>query len=252
MTNDYPAYFYKYQPAKDGRAIENLFNRQAIFSSRLNFNDPFDCKITINDPTPEEFARLIESNPLFSNVAASKNSESEFQLLLHKAREGLNKLIDGYTFYCLSSSGKNNLMWSYYADAHEGFCIEFKSSHIEAEKVSYEKSLPSIKLADFFATNADRAQLAQNIWTALRIKLEEWEHEDEYRFQLSNSMSSVKHLDGGKGKIISYEADFIESIIFGCRASSDTIDYIRNNLPYKVKYKRAVALNGIIDIAELE
>ena len=143
-------------------------------------------------------------------------------------------------------------MWSYYSDAHEGFCIEFKSSHIAAEKVSYEKSLPCIKLADFFATDEDRVQLAQNIWTALRIKLEEWAHEDEYRLQLSNSIRPIENLEGGKGKIISYEPDFIESIIFGCRASSDTIDHIRNNMPYKVKYKKAVALNGIIDITELE
>ncbi len=251
MISDYPTHFYKYQPVKDKHAIQNLFNRQAVFSSRLNFNDPFDCKITITDPTPEEAVHLLKGNPLFSNLAVGENFAKECQSLFLKAREGFNKLIDGYTFYCLSSSGKNNLMWSYYADAHEGFCIEFKSSHIAAEIVTYEKSLPCIKLTEFFSTDADRAQLAQNIWKALRIKLEEWHHEDEYRFQLSNSINPIKSLPNGKGKIISYEPDFIESIIFGCRASSDTIDYIKNNMPYKVQYKRAVPLNGIIDITEL-
>ena len=250
ITSDYPTYLYKYQPVKDDRAIKNLFNRQAVFSSRLNFNDPFDCKITIIDPTLEDAVSLLKGNLQFSNLVAGGNLNEKCQLLLNNAIEGFNKLIDGYTFYCLSSSGKNNLMWSYYADAHEGFCIEFKSSYIEAEKVTYEKTLPCIKLAEFLGTDDDHHKLAKDIWKALRIKLEEWEHEDEYRFQLSNAMNPIESLADGKGKIISYDPEFIESIIFGCRASSKTTEYIRNNIPYKVKFKKAVPLNGVIEIIE--
>lgn len=239
MTSDYPTYFYKYHSIKDKYSIENLFNRHAVFSTRLNFNDPFDCKITIVDPTPAETENFLKKNP-----------QIDIGKLFYETREGFNKLIDGYTFYCLSSSGKSNLMWSYYADAHEGFCIEFKSSHISAEKVSYEKALPCIKLAEFLGTDDDRVRLSQNIWKALRIKLEEWDHEDEYRFQLSNSVHSIASLANGKGKIISYEPDFIESIIFGCRASSDTIEHIKKNIPYKVKFKKAFPRNGVIDIVD--
>lgn len=250
MATDYPTHFYKYQSADD-RAIQNLLECKAVFSSRLNFNDPFDCHIRLIEPTPEETVILLASNQgKYDHYFKGKEFEEGRQALILNANKAFNKMINNYTFYCLSSSGKNNLMWSYYADAHKGFCIEFKADTISADKVSYEKSLPFIKLADFLGTDENHLDLGKNIWTALRLKLDEWKHEDEYRFQPDNSMQSVSILDDGMGKIFTYPPDWIESIIFGYRASPDTINRITKDLP-KARFKKASPLNGTIDIVDL-
>ncbi|WP_375724730.1 hypothetical protein LXN10_04640 [Arcobacter sp. KX21116] len=64
MNNELPSSLYKYQAIKninnlsEDRSIQNLFNRQIIFSSRKNFNDPFDSKIDLIFPTLTEIKML--------------------------------------------------------------------------------------------------------------------------------------------------------------------------------------------------
>jgi hypothetical protein len=173
-------YFYKYQPVKDKdrRSIHNLFDCKAVFSSRLNFNDPFDCKIPIKEPTPNEAYYFLREHQEFRHIVTCIDRIS----LLHMARENANKMIDKYRFYCLSKDSRNILMWSYYADGHEGFCIEFKSSHLQPQKVTYVTNLPALKLTNLLGkTEQELKNGADIIWKALRMKLIEWKHENEYR-----------------------------------------------------------------------
>ena len=97
-----PRYLYKFCQI-DKHLIDNLKNNQLWFSSSLDFNDPFDCKINlIKDMTPEEIEELantlveegnINKNDRYKIVEVLKSkSEKSRTLLNNRIKEQLKKL----------------------------------------------------------------------------------------------------------------------------------------------------------------
>jgi hypothetical protein len=262
MSESYLKYLYKYRrienfkTPKEDNAIKALLNNYAIFSSRINFNDLFDSKIELIKPTPKqlkklkEFAKKSDKITINNYIKNGKFSPEGFDFF-NTREEALNKLIDSYVFLSLSSNPKSNLMWSHYAADHKGFCIEFKSEHVAADKVIYQDSIPKLNMIDFlpFRFNTTNEELGKHIWTALRTKLKEWEYESEYRFQASNFIEKIP-LGEGIMKI-SYTPDFIESVIFGCRTPYEIKRFIIDNMPDGTKFKQAVAQTSTIEIMNL-
>ena len=77
-------------------------------------------------------------------------------------------------------------MWSHYANSHKGFFIEWDSTKILAEQVKYQSNIPNFNLIGLIKTHVglgDNTKVGNDIWQALRTKLDEWEYESEYRFQ---------------------------------------------------------------------
>lgn len=263
MSEDYPKFFYKYRSVSnktnpsDDYSINALTNNQAIFSSRKNFNDLFDSKIELINPTPKEIKELSRF--------LKKEDRKNLSLWIEKGRftpqgkemiKGIeiefNKLVDKYPFFSVSSNATSNLMWSHYAGSHTGFCIEFKSEHMPAKRVIYQKTIPKIKTLamhrSFFGLEKGE-DLGNLILVALRTKLDEWEYESEYRVHASNSFGSVPV---GQGFIkIPYDPVFIESIIFGCRMSDAVKNHIKEAMPVGMKYKQAVEKMSGIEIIAL-
>lgn len=251
MASEYPKYFYKY------RAIENwdnldkdysligLFENKAVFSSRKNFNDLFDSKIEFIEPTAHEYNKLTEMfDKLRKNSVGGTFGNGEkiptAEEAIRNLPQELNELVDQYPFYCVSKNPESNLMWSHYAGSHTGFCIEFRSEHLKADIVTYKKDIPRVEISDLIRLKIypnDRNCL-KKIWDALRTKLIEWEYEEEYRFQASNSMQGGGRVpEGEKHLIIPYGPEFIESVIFGCRMKKDIKEHIVKNMPKSIKYK---------------
>jgi hypothetical protein len=266
IMNDTPEFFYKYRSVNHGdlendRTLEALFKSYAIFSSRKNFNDPFDSKIILLTPSIIEFKDIVNhlnyKNPS-TRLLPMKNMKElidKNQKITSKGLgfiEGLidtfNNMIDSYVFYSLSADINNILLWSHYAGSHAGFCIEFKSKFIEAQKVDYQSAVPSLKITDLLPIgdkDKDR-QIGEKIQKALLVKLDSWEYENEYRFNLSDKVKSEPLPDYNKK--VAYTEDFVESIIFGSRMPQETKDYIIKNMPYKVIFKQAVELDSSIEI----
>ncbi len=224
MNPKYPKYFYKYRSIDNldelcaDNSIKGLFHNQAVFSSRKNLNDLFDSKIEMVKPIAEE---LEELNNLFKKARSvsvygrlsSGELIPEGNDFIEQLIKEFNDLIDRYPFYCVSKTATNNLMWAHYADAHKGFCIEFKSEHMKADKVSYQENIPKIEIMDLvhLSLNPSADGLIERIWAALRTKLNEWKYEEEYRFQANNSMHGGKVPEGEKFIIIPYGPEFVES-----------------------------------------
>lgn len=261
MNNDYPKYLYKYQDVRNteelrkDRSIDNLFKCQVVFSSRKKFNDLFDSKIKFLRPTSEQIEvlgdKLTKDGQFHFRDFIFNGQLTEIgRNVVRDSENGLDALIDKYLFFCLSKDCKNELMWAHYADSHKGFCIEFKSEFIPADKVFYQDTLPQIELIDFLT---NQPSLGDGIWRSLRTKLKKWEHEDEYRFQANNAMcnSMIKLSDSNGSKVMAYDANFVEAVIFGCRTSSKVKNHIIKNIPYKVKFKQAVECTSSIDIIDL-
>lgn len=262
MSDDYPKYFYKYRAIENTEKLENdyaidaLLNNQAIFSSRTNFNDLFDSKIELIKPTPRQFKELKsiveKTDKLLINECISKGAFTTKGLkLIEDIEDSFNQGIDSYPFLSVSKNPKSNLMWSHYANSHKGFCIEFKSEHMKADKVSYQDSIPKLNTIDMFRLHfnvIDGEEFGKHIWKSLRTKLHEWAYEDEYRFQANNSMGRIPL--GKKFIKIPYAPEFVESVIFGCRMPDEIKKFIIRHMPHHVKFKQAVIRTSTIDIVK--
>ncbi|MEA9392168.1 DUF2971 domain-containing protein [Acerihabitans sp. TG2] len=260
MSDEFPKFFYKYRNVSNNEnlskdyAIEALVNNESVFSSRKNFNDLFDSKIELITPTPHDIKELRQ---LVKNEDKKYLSEwidkGKFTPLgkemVKKIEEEFNKLIDSYPFFSVSSNATNNLMWSHYAGSHTGFCIEFKSEYVPAQKVVYQKTIPKIKTLamhrPFFGLD-DGEDLGNQILVALRTKLDEWEYESEYR------VHGLGFIQAGKKFIkVSYDPIFIESIIFGCRINDVVRKHIMQAMPKGLKYKKAIEKMSSIEIISM-
>lgn len=149
--------FYKYQRIDDNdcnHTIDNLSKNQLYFNDPTKFNDPFDCKINyilsgkekdwvdwmtkmgidpiikdgrlnLNYEFIEKNGDIITFNPKNENYRA-KNEPS-----LH----GDIHMKNLPRVCCFSETEDNILMWSHYADNHQGICLRFRSK--QASDKSY-------------------------------------------------------------------------------------------------------------------
>jgi len=210
-------------------------------------------------PTFEEFKKLEtylkgkelqEYRKWKDNGAFSK----EGKIKLAQLEEEFYKNIDSYPIYCLSGNCQSNLMWSHYADSHKGFCIEFDSEKIPVQKIIYKSSispidiLPMIKLRFKIGEKNEyyekiNIQFAQEIHQILHLKLEDWEHEDEYRIILSDNNLKNDEIFYSK----QYDKNDVNGIIFGCRMDKNTKKYILDNTEFP-NYYQALERKEKIDI----
>lgn len=263
MSEKPPEFFYKYRNVSNNEnlsedyAIKALVDRKAIFSSRKNFNDLFDSKIELINPTPteiKELRKLVKKADM--NIISNWIDKGKFtptgKWMIKQIEEKFNNLIDSYPFYSVSSNPTSNLMWSHYAGSHTGFCIEFRAEHMPAHKVIYQKTIPKLKTLPMhrsFFELEEGEEFGKAILTALRTKLDEWEYESEYRVHFGGEYLKIP--EGEKFIKISYEPEFIESIIFGCRMSENVRDYIVQAMPKGLKYKLAVERLSSIEITDI-
>ena len=241
---------YKYCPVYDHENLENewslinLFNNHVKFSTRKSFNDLFDSKIDFLKPTKKQLKQLYPKVPerlksTYSNSMMTQYTPSLFDKLV----SDVNHKFDTYLIYCVTTDPCNNLMWSHYASNHTGFCIEWKKGSIPANKVNYCNKIAEFPLIDIVKSNfeiIDHSIPAEKISNALLVKLDEWNYENEYRLILGNDMEHLIVKDFDNFALIQSQAEWIKSIIFGCRMPQKTRDYIRMNLDNsKVQFKES-------------
>lgn len=167
------------------------------------FNDPFDSDIRINyeDLSITDqlllIKRQIKEEKLglspFQKVAEIYRRHSEF------AFGDIEKLKNHYKNYVkpanaseigilsLTGTKNNHLLWSHYANKHEGFCVGFDKEKIKAladsytledrlmilEKVEYSKTYPNLNPAKL--SNLDYFK------KPFTIKSKYWDYEEEER-----------------------------------------------------------------------
>lgn len=258
----YPKFIYKYRPIENFNHLESdcyldaLFNQYAIFSSRTNFNDLFDSKVDLVKPTPKDIKELSRLLPKTKRQELLKHLNkggftAEGHEFISKLNFIFNERIDSYAFMSLSSIPDSNLMWSHYAASHRGFCIEYKTEHVKARKVSYVNDIPSLELLDIYKTFYNLStdnNLGIRILDALHCKLDEWDYESEYRFMASNNLAVI---DGGERFIkVNYDSDFVNSIIFGYRMEEKTKRLIIEEMPAGTMFKQATIGRNTMKIVD--
>jgi hypothetical protein len=116
-----------------------LKNRELYFSDPKHFNDPADCRIGIYDALNAAV-----------NLAEKEDSTVKYKLQKLGALDSLFRQIENdvkrSAVFSLSREENNVLMWSHYADSHQGFSVGFSLS---SEFTKYNKKMQLSELKKF-------------------------------------------------------------------------------------------------------
>ena len=212
--------------------LKSILNNTLWCSNTKNFNDPVD--------------------PYIRNFR--KEEQNKFY----------NYLLDKIKVACLTTHNDNTLMWSHYADKHQGICIEYDISNIYKRKeVIFKKIKYHTKMNRYnsFTSNddltirnfvLDEYTEINYIIESFTIKSKEWEYEDEYRILFYDEKN-----ENPNGTLINLP---IKSICFGVQTSKEDKELVynlvksineKNRNKNGKKYKRIKLYEAHLDDNEL-
>jgi Protein of unknown function (DUF2971) len=266
------SHFYKYLSIDGLQYItKNLTMR---YASPSTFNDPFDSQFELGfDFEFEEAGQaLLEKmeefvfgddepegnteNRLFKALSLTRKNRHQHNIeefreyfkssvdkniqFSKNAQPGLNKtwksVFDTIRIFCVTEDHKNLLMWSHYADKHEGAVIrigcikEIDSVLLAAVPVCYTDQTPVIATKDEWINSLiglSEIDYDQHLKKIVTTKSKEWEYEKEWRVYTFVQPSSI---DDGKYLYQIFSPKEIQAIYFGCKVDEKTIDKIRKEM----------------------
>ena len=211
--------------------LRSILNNTLWCSNTKNFNDPVD--------------------PYIRNV--KKEEQNKFY----------DYLLEKIKIACLTTHNDNTLMWSHYADKHQGICIEYdidkilneNNDKILIKKISYNRKMISY---DTFINKQKKSinsiliddKTLNNITDIFTVKSKEWEYEDEYRILFYDEKN-----ENPNGALINLP---IKSICFGVQTSKedkelvyDIVNFINLKNENIEKYKKIELYEAHLDDNEL-
>lgn len=138
----------------------SLLNNQIWLSNMKCVNDKFEGQLEI----------------LYSNM--NLNFDFLEDLLKEKVETIIDKIISMFYIACFCESVQKDTMWSYYANNHKGFCIEYYFDSFESPQFIFPVVYKESKRIDI--DNLDDSQMYKSILT----KYSDWLKEDEWRIIL--------------------------------------------------------------------
>lgn len=248
-------YFFKYVTADVAQLI--LENLQVKCSSPILFNDPFDSQLSVNldqDIDDEGFFEHLSRklcdliltckccgssniNPIIKPIVDAsqglqvkdllkalqpyKNTiTQEWHNSFGKFNAFCRQLWGDDRIFCVCEEHDNLLMWSHYANSHQGAVIKFQcipkldTALCAAEKVMYSKKMPVLAtLNDFIKTFIYNEPL--DPYTILNkfnfTKSDHWSYEKEWRFILKKQDSGADY------DLRLFFEEELEAIYLGCK-----------------------------------
>jgi Protein of unknown function (DUF2971) len=203
-----PRWLYKYK-AFNVNTLGLLSNAHVYYANPAKFNDPLDCKPTIQIDTDrssieklcykmlvaayskEEALLKIEGNRNLSTEDEDCECDPEreanyyMRLLASDVKELLYREFGKRGVLSLAERWDCPLMWSHYADQHRGLCIEYDTTNNECPNimdVDYRRPR-SIRVTDLVAWKVNgSADAAKAIHDAFFFsKAPQWRYEKEWR-----------------------------------------------------------------------
>jgi len=116
---------------------------------------------------------------------------------------------------CFSEKVDDLLMWSYYADGHKGFCLEYNTEYEPFQnvfKVNYVKSIPKVDLSELLINQDKKSGFVEKF---LGTKFVNWSHEKEWR---------AFHLEKNKEYILKPNA--LSGVYFGTKMNFTDLEII--------------------------
>ena len=239
-----------------------IANNRIYLSNTANFNDPWDCRpyfdtSRVSDPAYAD--RLVE---YFYNAARKqtphiseevhRTKAAQFRASEDAMRAAIAQMSDmdaeikkRYRVFCLTTKPSNILMWSHYANNHQGICIEFSSENdvfSGAFKVQYSEKYPLLDLTD---DSVDR------ILRPLLTKSDAWAYEDEYRLIAQESKEALAPSLLTDDNYLKLPKGAIRSVILGCMTPQSTKQAIADTLARHGSGVSVKQLRRVPDVYEL-
>lgn len=152
--NILPKILYKYFTYGDW-VSDFLSGKSIKFASRLDFNDPFDCRPAYTDGELKTNIANYEVRAKIRNISQERRAK-EIEVLkiisndrLIKFERSIGEVLDKVGVLCVTEKWDNFLMWSHYADHHRGVCVGFKTDvdvFKTASKVNYQCEKPIVAM----------------------------------------------------------------------------------------------------------
>ena len=196
-----PKYLAKYR-APTAQALESFKNDTMWFDFPVNYNDPYDCSITISGRIIDEaISQRISNIGIFDDDTPIPD-ESQFHLD-NFFRSGIINNINTFVqksclISCFSTNWSSMLMWSHYGSSHKGFCTLYDISQLDAGNMIRKNLYPVIysdKKFDISYYLDDLLTPKYPFIASLCWKNVAWSYEDEYRIILPNSSSGPHLID---------------------------------------------------------
>ncbi|WP_296883471.1 DUF2971 domain-containing protein [uncultured Methanobrevibacter sp.] len=237
----FPKELFRYRHLDSSEEVEKSKHVDALINEKIYLTEPY----ILNDPYDSAFSIDIEK--FKQNIL--KNSEQkikeeyvkkifeqiniDIQLLedidalyedMNIDMSGMYELIENetnqfYTEYlkneikfrisCFSETSKSILMWSHYANEHQGFCIGYDS--LEMEEKTRKKIYPVFYHEEFFPNIKTENELENKQFNSL-IKYKDWKYEKEWRLI---SYEKFLHLKPSK-------------IYLGVRFNKENLDFFKD------------------------
>ena len=218
-----PAFLYKYY--KDNEwSLENLNNGKMWFSAPCNFNDVFDCSITVDEK--ELFKDALNMSPYKMKIRAGSSAWKDLKDFVHrevsKGQSIFENLRGQMGVACLSESYNSLLMWAHYANNHRGICVEYDL--LEINNILMFTAIPVIYSGericfDFFDPQSIEKDTLKLFIQSLTSKSPEWNYEKEWRIIRDQSACGDKWDANKKGALL--EMIRPSSITLGCAAKPE-------------------------------
>lgn len=245
MSKPFPRFLYKYIPFDEtnqeslSHTADLITHSKLWLSSPSDFNDPFDMSSYMDyTGTPTEKRERLK-RMFKSAMPELKRKEIESRIsdmmldqdkLIETARSVRQKEIDRCGVCCFSKDPKNLLMWSHYANKHQGLVAQFELTKdlenlFPTLTVDYSDHYPKYRWVEDDDPSKMRGLLLK--------KFSDWEYEQERRLiVIGKARTSIRLLPSA-----------LTGIIFGCRTSDTAKQHIQtmlSNKPSNVRLFQAI------------
>ena len=239
---------FKYRAVNED--TEKIFNNHTLWFAHPNeFNDPFDCWANIQYIDKEGLDSLVRRNASAKQLLdIYKRGMDVFTPEMLK--KDVDTVMNSLGICCFSKNEKSILMWSNYSDYHKGICLQFDifddpDFFTTALPVNYVEKMPTY---DHFN---ERNKILEKIIQPKSQK--EWGYEEEVRIVKTDRDISLN----GNSQAFKFNPTSLRKVIFGCKASDDTIDkYMKlcnkdNHLEHVTFSKMEQKTDGLFELEEL-
>ena len=226
-----PASLYKYYPDKEMH-LNAITDKKMWYSAPSNFNDIFDCSISIDEN--QIFQDVLKMYP---NARGIRPGSQQWKVLREEVHRGISELRSKFEdlraqmgVACLSESYDSLLMWAHYANNHCGMCVEYEL--LELNKQLGYSPIPIVysnERACFrtFNPGFDKNDIVKLCLEALTSKSIEWSYEKEWRIVQDQTACGEKWNPENKGALL----DMIRptSITLGCKVKSEFEEKVKGD-----------------------
>ena len=231
--------------------VERIFTHNELyFPSPIGLNDPLECRplVTLGDLSDQRYrekyvsyARRVmiaggnTADPKEISAWLENHTQEEAQNLCNQLTEALRLDLGKYRICSFSAVNDNPLLWSHYADSHQGFCLVFDANNElfgGASKVEYQDEYPTY---DF--TEEDDYVVMKNSGL---VKFSDWSYEQEFR--LVSAEPNYEDALPVKNNIWSFPAEMLKGVILGYKISDpdrDIVETWSHNYPSDLFIKKA-------------